>query len=137
MRTDLQSQAQKIKTDPAAVRDSFAAGLKKLSGDFASAHDRLDSAGAPAITNGPELQKRVLAALEQGSTLFGDAETQIASAGEDTASVSTALMTAGKALVDGGKSLQRALSAAQELDTDKVIDKAGRANPDCKALSGA
>ena len=100
-----------------------------------AAIDQIDHGGAPDITNGAKIQKKVIAGLRSTSDVFAGAEQDAAalSTTDPVAFVSDAT-TVQTNLSSGADGFTNAITQAQALDKDNKIGIAFNKAKACKAL---
>jgi len=122
-------------SDLAAIRAEFVTFLKNDVAATKTAINSIDKGGAPDITNGAKIQKKVIAGLKSTQDVLAGAQQDAAalSTTDPTAFVSDATSVQTK-LSSGADGFTSAITEAQGLDKDNKIGPAFNKAKACKAL---
>jgi hypothetical protein len=122
-------------SDLSAIRAEFVSFLKADVAATKAAIDKIDKGGAPDITNGAKIQKKVIAGLQSTSDVFLGAQQDAAALSTtDPAAFVSDATTVQTNLSSGAEGFTNAITQAQALDKDNKIGAAFNKAKACKAL---
>jgi len=122
-------------SDLSAIRAEFVSFLKNDVAATKTAVNSIDKGGAPDITNGAKIQKKVIAGLRSTQDVFAGAQQDAAALSTtDPAAFVSDATTVQTNLSSGADGFTNAITEAQALDKDNKIGAAFNKSKACKAL---